>query len=301
MKELLRAAPFRGRRVVTVLPGAGAKLMVLSYELSEGADEGQHVLGLVQERIEEPIAQCVVDFRPIRMDTERGGPRSALVAVARQEEVVAHLERLRAAGLEVEALDITPLAIHRLVAWLSREDLSSHSLVLHCGERHTHLVGLAGRRLVLYRDVEFGEATVVEALGKALDLGFDEARAVLERYGVWPDESGTRAHDDAAQALEIQETVREILKPTASTLAAEVERAGVYTASQWRGARLDRVCLLGAFARWPGSDQLLESLVSIPTQNLDPLDQLSGGEATTPAADCAIATGLALRGMEEDE
>jgi type IV pilus assembly protein PilM len=300
VKEMLQDSPFRGRRVVTVLPDAGAKLMVLNYELAETADEGQHVLGLVQERIDEPIDQCVVDYRPIRMDSERGGPRSALVAVARQDDVVEYLELLRAAGLEVEALEIVPIAIHRLVAWLSREDLSSHSLVLHSGQRRTHLIGLAGRRLALYRDVEFGEATVVEALAKALDLDFDEARAVLERYGVWPDETGATAHEDVAQALEIAETVREILKPAASALADEIERAGVYTASQWRGARLDQLCLLGAFSRWPGIDRLLESLVSISTRGLDPVARLSGSEPEIANADAAVAMGLALRGLVEE-
>jgi len=183
------------------------------------------------------------------------------------------------------------------VAWLAREDLTQHSLVLHNDRQHTHVIGLAGRRFVLYRDVEFGETTVVETLAKALDLGVDEARNVLERYGVWPDESGTKAHEDVAQALEISETVREILKPAVSTLADEVERAGVYTASQWRGARLDRLCLLGAFSRWPGIDRLLESLVSIPTQGLEPLASLVGSESATGQADAAVAMGLALRGL----
>ncbi len=299
VRAALRAQPFRGRSVVTVLPPPGAKLMVVNYQLDDATDEPQRILGLVQERIDEPIAECVVDYQPIRADAERGGPRSALVAVAREAEVVAYLERLRAAGLEVAALEIVPVAVHRLVGWLSRENLSSHSLVLHCGRRRTHLIGLAGRRLVLYQDIEFGGASLVEALAKTLEMHVDEASRLLERYGVWPDETGTRAQADVAEALEIVETVREIVKPAVYALAEQVERAAVYTASQWRGAAIDRILLLGDFAAWPGIDRLVQSLVSIPTEVLDPLAGASA--CVDDADDFALAMGLALRGLQDGD
>ena len=298
LNPLLREHPFRGRRIVTVLPGDHTKLMVVNFDPDAATDLDAHIARLVQERIDEPIDEYVVDYRPIRTDEEHRGPHSALVAVARRDEVVRFLELLGDARMEVEALDIVPLAVHRLVGWLSRERLTSHSLVLHCGRRHTHLIGLAGRRFVLYRDVDFGEADMVEALGKGLDLEIEEARAVLERYGAGCASLGDESQDDAARAHEIAETVGEILKPTMSTLTEEVERAAVYTASQWRGARLEQAALLGAFSRWNGIDRLIEGLVSIPTLRLDPLADLAGGPSDP---DSALAMGLALRGLVEGQ
>jgi Tfp pilus assembly PilM family ATPase len=229
------------------------------------------------------------------------------VAVARRDAVIEYLEALRGAGLRVEALEIAPVSLHRLVAWLGREESSSHELVLHCGPRRTHLIALAGRRLILYREVDFGEKAAVEALAKALDTSAESACSMLHRYGLWPDGEGRRAWDDPAEAFEVAETLREILKPSAYALAEEVERAGAYTASRWRGAHLERVRLLGRFARWPGVEHLLESLVSIPTSAADPLAGLTGagiapsGSGAEPGGEMAVAMGLALRGMTGDE
>ena len=299
LKRALCSAPFRGRRVVTTLPGARTKLMVVNFDLEEDGDLDAQIARLVQERIDEPIEGFVVDYRPIRMDEEHRGSRAALVAVARKDEVVEFLELLRSAGLEVEALDIVPLAIHRLVSWLARREVDRHSLVLHCGRRRTHVLGLAGRRLVLYRQVDFGEADVVEALGKELDLGTDEARVVLERYGVDPEATAPSPGDDASRADEIAGTLGEVLRPTFSILREEVERAAVYTASQWRGAQIESAGLLGAFTRWNGIDRLIEGLVSIPTHRLDPVSQLAGADAGIQDPDAALAMGLALRGLVE--
>jgi Tfp pilus assembly PilM family ATPase len=275
--------------------------MVVNFTLAEGESEPQRILSLVEERIDEPIAECVVDYHSIRASDEDGGDRSALVAVARRDVVISYLELLRRAGLRVDALEIVPVAIHRLAAWLGREERSSHTVLLHGGKRRSHLIVYAGRRLLLYRELEFGEDAAVEALGKALEMGAEEAAALLHRYGVWPDEEGREAVPDPAEAVEVAETLRQILKPGAYGLAEEIERAGVYTASQWRGASIDRVWLLGAFARWPRVERLVESLVSVPTSVLDPTTVLArAGEAPPPGDGIALAAGLALRGLVDE-
>jgi len=298
LRSAVRGAGFRGRRVVTLLPDPGARLMVVNFPLAEGESEAQRILRLVEERIDEPVDECVVDYLSIRTSDERAGERSALVAVAQREGVTAYLELLRGAGLRVDALEIAPLAIHRLVAWLTRADRSRHAVVLYAGRKRTHLTVSTGRRLLLYREVDFGEDAAVEAVAKALDMAPEEATALLRRYGVWPDEDGRVPTHDPAEALEVSETVRQILTPLAFGLAEEIRRAGVYTASQWRGAAIDGVWLLGAFAGWPRADRLLESLVSLPTGILDPGSALaSDDEASLSAEDMTLAAGLALRGF----
>jgi type IV pilus assembly protein PilM len=305
VRKALASQPFRGRRIVTAMPDSGVKLMVVSYEGDSGRSEPQRILSLVEERIDTAIADCVVDYRPIRMSDEERGAQSALVAVARRDAVIEYLEALRGAGLRVEALEIAPVSIHRLVAWLGREEPSRSELVLHCGRTRSHLIALSGRRLILYREIDFGEEAAVEALAKALDTSAESAASMLHRYGVWPDEEGRRAWNDPAEALEVAETLREILKPAVYALVEEVERAGAYTASRWRGANLECVWLLGRFERWPGVERLLESLVSIPTSAADPLAALRNGRSgrsdSEPGGEIAVALGLALRGMTGDE
>jgi Tfp pilus assembly PilM family ATPase len=306
VRAALRSRPFRGRRAVAALAAPDVKLMVFDYACADEAAEPQAVLRLVVERVNEPPDELVIDYLPFRALGAGPGQRSALVAVARREIVIERLERLRLAGLEVEALEIAPAAIRRLAGALGAAGRDENALVLYAGRARGHLIVLWGRRLVLYREIDFGEDGAVEGLAKALDLEVDEAGALLRRHGLQPPGPGDPATDDPAASWEIAETAMEILKPSFYQLAEHMEQARVYTASKARGSAPDCAYLLGAFARWPRADRLLASLAPIPVRSLDPRDSLPVDDRAAAPADLeassevALAVGLALRGMQGD-
>ncbi len=304
LERMLRDRGFRGRKIVSALPAEKLKLMVVNYKREASQAEAKTILGRVEERIGESPRGWVVDYLPIRTSGELHGEKSALVAVARESDVIEHLELLHAAGLVVDALEIVPVAVRRLVGWLSRED--ENPLVVHCDGKNTYLIALWGRRLILYREIEFGEDALVESLEKALGMDPEAARTALRDYGIATGQVpvGRVAHDPA-QTLEISEAIREILKPAFNGLAEQIRKATTYTSSVARGASVDRLLLLGAPTRWPGAAALLEQLLALPvetldTANLSPEGQHAPVEADT-SADLAVAAGLALRGLWEDE
>ena len=300
----LRSQPFRGKKVVTVVPGDLVKLMVLSYELGPRDSEPELILALVEERIQESLDEWVVDYLPIRPSHEKQSELSALVAIVRKDVVFRYLELLRAAGLDVEALEIPPVAIRRLVTRLAMRDLEDDVMILHFGREKSHLTVLWGRRLILYREIEFGVDRAIEQVAKSLDLPSESAASLLAEYGVYPD--GPYAGLDRASA-EIAETTLEILTPGFAAVAEQIGNAIVYTASRTRGASVDLICLVGAIARWPGVDRLVNSLASIPVRILDPLQTITGREGPSSvenggaASGIALATSLALRGFGDGE
>ncbi len=293
MRQAFKLHAFRGRRVVTALPADDVKLMVLNYELERGRDEPSVILDLVEERTGS-LEERVVDYVSIRKLSEKEREHSALVAVAREEAVIAYLELLRSAGLEVEALEIAPIAVRRLLMAVAEDSRRENALVLHLGPRHSHLTVLWGRRLILYRELEFDQNEMIERVCGSLDMSRETAARLLNQHGV--------ASDTAADGAEIGQTLRQILQPCFGGVAEQADNALVYTASRTRGESVDAVYLLGPIARWPGVDQLLQELLRIPVRILDPLEQLGGEPELDPspgtAADLALATGLALRGME---
>ncbi len=300
----LRSEPFRGKKVVTVVPGDLVKLMVLSYELGPRDSEPELILALVEERIQESLDEWVVDYLPIRPSHEKQSELSALVAIVREDVVVRYLELLRGAGLEVEALEITPVAIRRLVTRLAMRDLEDDVMILHFGREKSHLTVLWGRRLILYREIAFGVDRAIEQVAKSLDLPAESAASLLAEYGVCAD--GPYAGLDRASA-EIAETTLEILTPGFAAVAEQIGNALVYTASRTRGASVDLIYLVGSIARWPGVDSLVSSLASIPVRILDPFQAISGRQSPSAveqegaASGIALATSLALRGFGDDE
>lgn len=295
LRHALRAAGARGRRVVTAMPSDALKLMVLNYELSAADADAQAILGLVGERVREPLSQLVIDYLPFRTTGEKHGEKSALVAVAQRDLVIEHLERLRGCGLRVDALEIAPVAVRRLMSHLTRDETGETSVVIHCVDAHSTLLVVWGRRLILYRDVEFGVQQALDGVRQALDLPPDAAASVLERHGVATDGSD----DDVSRAL------LDILKPVLYGLAEHINKAVVYTAAHTHGAAIERVYLLGTPTRWPGVGELLGRLLSLPVAPVDPLEAFRRrqGAPLLPArsvAELGVAAGLGLKERQAD-
>ena len=140
-----------------------------------------------------------------------------------------------------------------------------------------------------------------------LDISEETARQLVLRTGVNPG-----GHDDAvSHAIDesgLLNTLSEILKPQFMRLVDEVRRAILYAASETRGRGVTQVYLLGSIARWPGSDHLLGSLIGSNVAKIpDPLSVFpsekgnEGGAENHSAPEIAVATGLALRGMRQDD
>ena len=105
---------------------------------------------------------------------------------------------------------------------------------------------------------------------------------------------------------EAARSMMEILKPAFVRLVEELNKALIYTSSLTRGGSVGMVYLFGGVARWPGADQLLGSLLSMPVEIPNPFAAfLARSNAAAlpdlnPIAGIALAAGFALRGMAED-
>lgn len=294
LKQALAGHPFIGRQVVSALPAQAVRLLPVPYEAGGGRGDAAAIAQALRERLDEDLARYVIDYMPVRTDAP-AGDRLALVAVARREAVIDHLELLRHGGLEVLALEIGPSAIKRLISALAGTETEQNHLVINFGAATSYLTVVSGRRLLQDQRVDFGENELLQAIGQALDLPAREVRAWVARYGLG-------ATDPAAGDLEARDAARtlaQIVKPRLLRLVDEINRVLIYTASETRGASVGQLHLMGSLARWPGMGALLNAMVEIPVAVLDNPLGLFGGDAAAPdiGQSLAIATGLALRGQ----
>jgi Tfp pilus assembly PilM family ATPase len=130
----------------------------------------------------------------------------------------------------------------------------------------------------------------------------ETAQHLLSRTGVAPGNN----EDAVAVAVDesgLMNTLSEILKPQFMKLVEEIKRAFLYAASETRGRGVTQVYLLGSIARWPGAEQLLTNLSGSTVSKIpNPLALFPSSESTEDAGahfapEIAVATGLALRGM----
>ena len=294
----LALAPFAGRRVVSALAPHDVRILPLTVQVQvqQGQSEAQAVARAASEQLGERAAQHVVDYYQVRGADQDGGERQVLLAAAPTERVLAHLAMLESARLTPVALDIGPAAIGRLLAALHGSDVGQSVALLNFGAGKSYLTVIWGRRLMLDRELAFGEDMLASAVAGALELPPDTAAQLLREHGIGAREA---VLDDGPHG-ELRRTIRAILHPACQALADELAHTQVYVASRTRGSSISRVYLNGSLARYPDIESRMAELIDVPVHLLDPFDAFPASTPTRGAVQAttaiALATGLALRG-----
>ncbi len=303
MRRALGADRFHGRAAVMAVPSDMFRTMSINYRSGAGKDqEAAAVLKVMKDRVDGDLSDFVLDYLPVRSRT-KNDERLALVAVSERKPIVDLLELARKCRLDVQALEIGPVAISRLVSALSSEDKAENVLVINSGRRASYLTLLSGSDLLFDQEVAFGETGLVHLVAETLDMPEDMARSLVLRTGV-----RAGGHDDPVSAAVdeagVVNTMSEILKPHFLKLVDDIKRVCLYAAAETRGGAVTKVYLLGSIARWPGSDRLLASMTGVEVTKMpDPLSlfvQTNENRTSTSedlAPELVVATGLALRGM----
>jgi len=291
----LASAPFKGRRVISALPPADVRILPLTLPVAPNQSEAQAVAKAATEQLGVDAANAVLDYYPIRgADGDTSG-RQVLVAASDKARVLDYLATLEAARLEPVALDIGPAAIARLLAAIHGSDIGQSTLLLNFGSARSFVTVIWGRRLMLDREIDFGEAQLAATLAAALELPPETATSLLREHGIG---MGTRGHADGAHT-ELRRTIHEVLHPACLGLADELAHTQVYVASRTRGSTISRVYLNGSLARYPDIQARIGELIDVPVHLLDPFGAFhegAGKDQDRIGREIALASGLALRG-----
>ena len=305
VRRALASDNFQGRKTVLAMPSGMFRTVSINYQhAGSEKKEAAAILRVMKDRLDGNLSNYVLDYMPVR-GRSKSDEKLALVAVSEREHVVNYLELARKAGLDVQALEIGPLAISRLAGAISEETEAGNILVINSGRQVSYLTLISGDDLLFDQEIAVGEQSLIEHICETLDMPEHTARHLVSRSGVHPADQ-----DDAVSTVldesGIYNTLSEILKPQFMKLVEEVKRAFLYAAAETRGRGVTQVYLLGSIARWPGSDQLLSKLSDSKVLKIpDPLSVFPStreeevNAAGHSAPEIAVATGLALRGMRQ--
>jgi type IV pilus assembly protein PilM len=293
--DALRSAPFEGRRVHTSLPANEVRIIPLTVSVSAAQGEAAAVIRALKEKLRSDLSGDVVDYLQVRSVAGGGAETSVLAAVAPRTAVLAHLHTFEHAGLEPMSVDVGPAALTRLLSSLQSDQQDGSVLLINFGIEKTYITVVWGRRLMLDREVQFGQSILISTLAGALDVDDGIARALLQSDGS-PQPAAPAIGNDAERIID------EVLHPQFSILAEEVSRTLVYIASKTHGSATSSIYLNGSLALYPYVQRRVQRLFDVPVTLLDPLKGLpaAGPQAyhprLQPNAGIALATGLALRG-----
>lgn len=291
----LKQGAFAGKRVYAAMPASQVRIVPLSFRVPTGQSEAAAVWKSLQEKLRSDLSGDVVDYMPVKGLDASENETHVLATVARREEVLSHLRHLEDAGLAPQALEVGPASLSRLLS-ASRRSSQQSVLLLNFGAQRSYITIILGGQLSLDREVDLGEARMIEKVATSLRMEQAMAAQLMRKHGLYMTEEG-QGNQDA----ELTRTISEILHPEFSMLAEEIGRTLVYIASRTRGRTPDCMYLHGSLAPYPGLASFMQRFVNIHVEVLHPFEMLG---IQTPSGcnpdrgntnGLALAMGLALR------
>lgn len=256
-----------------------------------------------RQQIPFALEDVVWDYQQLSGGSEEDGfalePEVGLFAMKR-DQVARALQPLEDAGIEVDFIQLMPLAIYNYVCFDRLEDLQSQpfdpqnppesTVVISLGTDTTDLVVTNGYR-VWQRNIPIGGNHFTRALSKELKLTFVKAEH-LKR-------NATQADDPKA--------VFQAMRPVFSDLLAEIQRSLGYFSSIDKAAKIGNVVVLGNAMKLPGLQRYLSQNLEQEVTPIEDFAHLSSGSNTSQTQfkqnilSFAVAYGLCLQGLGKSE
>ena len=202
----------------------------------------------------------------------------------RKELVNQHIKYFTDSGLNVQAVQMNPLAVYN--GMYHDDRIKGTTMIVDVGAENTDLIIAEGQTIWL-RSIPIGGNNFTESLVKAFKLKFPKAEelkrnAATSKYG---------------------RQILQAMKPVFNDLVGEIQRSIGFYASVHRESRIARVLALGGTFRLPGLQKYVQQNLQIDVHRIDRL-----GAGAPPDARAATvfsenilssvgAYGLAIQGL----
>jgi type IV pilus assembly protein PilM len=300
--ELVRAAlaefisrnELEGDRIAVSAPGQAGLAKFIKLPPVEAKKIPDIVKYEASQQIPFPLDQVVWDWQRLAAGIEESGfvmdAEVALFAMKR-EQVTKALEPFAEAGIDVDILQLAPIAVANMAifdqlpdpATLDPEAPPPSLVLVSIGVDSTDLVVTNGLR-IWQRSMPIGGSSFTKALVQELKHTFTKAEKEKR--------NAVRAADPRA--------VFKAMRPVFNQFASELQRSLNYFTGTDRTAKIGKVLLLGNAAKLRGLTDFVAKQLSLDVQRLDTFAALEGPAIAAPAfrenrLGFATAYGLALQ------
>jgi len=300
LKKQLRLRKFGAPRAVIALPASDVDVRPLTLPFDE-SNVPEKVREETASYLGEQAETSIVDHVLLGEAKSIGERRlEVLAASVPQAKVANTLELLSRAGLTVEAVDIAPLALCRLLHKMNG-DADHPVAAVDIGAEATHAVIMHRNELRMARPINIGGDTLTESIRVALETSTEEAEVLKHQHGTGvADQDGLppAGSSDSQESIKIAHIIHDILRDKLHLLASELQKLFRYFSAQHQGQSVERVFLVGGGGSLKHLDRLLAEELGTQVEVGEPFRQLTGTQAdlkNEAEGAFAVAAGLALR------
>jgi MSHA biogenesis protein MshI len=185
LKHAVREAGAQGQPCTLTLEQGAYSVLQVERPTVPGEELRAAVRWRIRDMIDFPLEEAVLDVFEVPGLEQRGRPPSLYVAVARREALAERVELIKAAGLKLQRINITELALRNLAALLT--ETAESVGVLHLGERRGLFAICREGALYVARTIDHGlDDIALEGDVDALDaaVGAAARQEIYERIAL---------------------------------------------------------------------------------------------------------------------
>lgn len=304
LKEFLSRNTVRGDRVAISVPGQMGLARFVKLPPVESKKIPDMVKFEAKQQIPFALEDVIWDFQQMAGGSEEDGfaleTEVGLFAMKR-EQVYRALAPFEQAGIEVDILQLTPLALYNFSVFdqlyelpppdqIDPDEPLEWLIVLAIGTDTTDLVVTSGYR-VWNRSIPIGGNHFTKALTKELKLTFAKAEHVKRNVATAED----------------QKAVFQAMRPVFNDLQTEVQRSLNHFKHIHRNARFSRILALGNTVKLPGLVRYLNQQLGMEVERLETYRGLDGATVLSAPVfkdnllSFAPCYGLALQGLRNSQ
>ena len=252
-----------------------------------------------KQQIPFPLEDVIWDYQPLGGQSPDDGIATDLevgLFAMKRDQVFRALRPFRDAGIELDTVQLTPIAIYNAVTYGVIDEMSNTEydpdnppdsiVVISMGTDTTDLVVTNGFK-IWQRSIPIGGSHFTKQLMKEMKLTFAKAEH-LKRHA--------RDADDP-------KAVFQAMRPIFNDMVQELQRSIGFFRSIDRSANITKGVILGNTVRLPGLQPYLEKNLEIPMKKVTEYENLTGSSViSTPkykdnVLSFAVSYGLCLQGL----
>ncbi|MBN1588543.1 MAG: type IV pilus assembly protein PilM [Pirellulales bacterium] len=301
LKLFLSRNTVQGCRVAISVPGQNGLARFIKLPPVESKKIPDIVRYEARQQIPFDLADVIWDFQQMGGGAEEEGfaleTEVGLFAMKR-DQVHRALEPFNDVGIEVDVVQLTPLALYNFLLFdqmqqlppadqYDPDDPPPSSVILSLGTDATDLVVTNGYR-VWQRSIPLGGNHFTKALTKELKLTFAKAEHLKCNAASAPD----------------PRALFQAMRPVFNDLLTEIQRSIGYFTSVDRNATIKKIVALGNAMKMPGLRRYLSQSLGVEVIRIDSFEQLVGPEIVGAPAfkenllSFGVAYGLAVQSLE---
>jgi type IV pilus assembly protein PilM len=273
LQQFVSRNDLAGERVAIAVPGQSGLARFIKLPPVERKKIPDIVKYEARQQIPFALEDVVWDYQPLIGSEDEGYAIETEVGLfaMKRDQVARHLKPLEEAGIDVEIIQLAPLAIYNFICFdrLNVEgpydpaNPPQSTVIISLGTDTTDLVITNGYR-VWQRSIPIGGNHFTKALTKELKLTFAKAEHLKRN----------------AMKSENPKAIFQAMRPVFSDLVAEIQRSIGFFTSNNRNAKLGEMVALGNPMKLPGLQRFLSQNLDQQVKLVDQFNNLATGTAT---------------------